>query len=93
MNWQIKRKRTKEVCIKLEWTNKSDLTAILSDLRDLIASGIETYHGEKKSLENLDKWHKFEFSQNYVKEAHGVEYESVERDINGVLKLVIKSSI
>ena len=93
MNWQIKRKRTKEVCIKLEWTNKSDLTAILSDLRDLIASGIETHHGEKKSLENLDKWHKFEFSQNYVKEAHGVEYESVEKEINGELKLVIKSRI
>jgi len=53
MNWQIKQKRTKEVHIKLEWTEKSDLTLILSDLKDLISSGIESHHGDRKSSEKM----------------------------------------
>jgi len=88
MNWQIKQKRTKEVHIKLEWTDKSDLRLILDDLRDLIGSGVETYHNQKKSIENADKWHEVEFTQEYVDMVH----EQVEREINGELKLVIKSN-
>jgi hypothetical protein len=89
MNWQIKKKRTKEVCIKLEWTEKGDLIAILEDLRALISSGIETYHDQKKSVLIADKWHNVEFTQKYL----DVIYESKEQDINGELKLVIKSKI
>lgn len=88
MNWSNKQKRTKQVNVFFEWTNKSDLTAILSDLRELIASGIETYHDQKKSVEMEDKWHEVEFSQKFVDKIH----ESTESDINGELKLVIKSN-
>lgn len=88
MNWQIKKKRTKQVNVSFEWTNKSDLIAILSDLKDLIGSGIETYHNQKKSIENADKYHEVEFKQFYVDMVH----EQVEREINGELKLVIKSN-
>lgn len=88
MNWQIKQKRTKKVNVSFEWTNKSDLIAILSDLKDLIGSGIETYHNQKKSIENADKYHEVEFEQFYVDRIH----ESTEREINGELKLVIKSN-
>ena len=93
MNYGIKQKRTKQVTVTFEWTEKGDLISILSDLSALISSGVETYHNQKKSILTADKWHKFEFSQNYVKEAHGVEYESIEKEINGELKLVIKSKI
>jgi len=89
MNWQIKQKRTKKVNVSFEWTNKSDLIAILSDLKELIGSGIETYHNQKKSIENANKWHEVEFIQFYVDRVH----EQVERDINGELKLVIKSNL
>jgi hypothetical protein len=89
MNWSSKQKRTKQVNVSFEWTNKSDLTAILSDLRELIASGVETYHNQKKSLEMEDKWHEIKFSQKFVDKIH----ESTESDINGELKLVIKSNI
>ena len=88
MNWQIKKKRTKQVNVSFEWTNKSDLIAILSDLRELIGSGVETYHNQKKSVEIADKWHEVEFSQKFVDTVH----ESTESDINGELKLVIKSN-
>jgi hypothetical protein len=93
MNWAKREKTTKEVQIRLEWTNKSDLTLILSDLRDLIASGIETHHGDRKSVENEGKTHKFEFMQYFVHERPSQDYSSVEKDINGELKLVIKSKI
>ena len=93
MNWQIKQKRTKEVHIKLEWTEKSDLTLILSDLKDLISSGVESYCGDKKSSENEDKHHKFEFAQFYHELRPIEDYSSVEKEINGELKLVIKSKI
>lgn len=93
MKWEKRDKTKKEVQIRLEWTEKSDLTLILSDLRDLIASGIESHHGEKKSSENADKWHKFEFAQYFVHERTYQDYSSVEKDINGELKLVIKSKI
>ena len=88
MNWGNKVKRTKRVNVSFEWTNKSDLISILSDLKELIASGIETYHNQKKSVETADKWHEVEFSQKFVDKIH----ESTESDINGELKLVIKSN-
>lgn len=88
MNWQIRKKRTKEVNIFLEWTDKSDLRLILSDLNDLIISGIEMYSGDKKSIDREDKYHKYEFTQKYSEKIH----EKVEREINGELKLVIKSN-
>ena len=89
MNWQIKKKRTKQVTVTFEWTEKGDLIAILSDLSALISSGIETYHNQKKSVQIEDKWHEVEFKQEYLDVIH----DSVERDINGELKLVIKSKI
>ena len=88
MNWQTKQKRTKQVNVSFEWTNKSDLIAILSDLKEFIASGVEMYHDQKKSVEIADKWHEVEFSQKFVDKIH----ESTESDINGELKLVIKSN-
>jgi len=88
MNWTSKRKRTKQVQICFEWTDKSDLRVILDDLRALIVSGVESYHDQKKSIEIADKWHEVEFKQEYVDKIH----ESTESDINGELKLVIKSN-
>ena len=89
MNWQIKKKRVKQVNVSFEWTEKSDLKLILDDLMHLIASGVESYHGEKKSVEIEDKYHLIEFTQKYSDSIH----ESIEREINGELKLVIKSKI
>ena len=88
MNWGNKVKRTKRVNVSFEWTNKGDLIAILSDLKEFLASGIETYHNQKKSVEMANKWHEVEFSQKFVDKAH----EQVEKEINGELKLVIKSN-
>ena len=88
MNWSSKQKRTKQVNVSFEWTNKGDLIAILSDLKEFLASGIETYHNQKKSVEMADKWHEVEFSQKFVDKIH----ESTESNINGELKLVIKSN-
>ena len=88
MNWGNKVKRTKRVNVSFEWTDKGDLIAILSDLKELIASGVETYHNQKKSVEIADKWHEVEFSQKFVDKVH----EQSEREINGKLKLVIKSN-
>ncbi len=88
MNWGNKVKRTKRVNVSFEWTNKSDLIAILSDLKEFLASGIETYHDQKKSVEMVNKWHEVEFSQKFVDKVH----EQSEREINGELKLVIKSN-
>ena len=88
MNWQTKQNRTKQVNVSFEWTNKGDLIAILSDLKELIGSGVEMYHNQKKSVEIADKWHEVEFSQKFVDKIH----ESTESDINGELKLVIKSN-
>ena len=88
MNYGIKQKRTKQVTVTFEWTEKGDLIAILSDLSALISSGVETYHNQKKSILTEDKWHEVEFSQKYVDVIH----DSVEREINGELKLVIKSN-
>jgi hypothetical protein len=88
MNWGNKVKRTKRVNVSFEWTNKGDLIAILSDLKEFLASGIETYHNQKKSVEMANKWHEVEFSQNFVDKVH----EQSEREIDGKLKLVIKSN-
>jgi hypothetical protein len=89
MNYGIKQKRTKQVTVTFEWTEKGDLISILSDLSALISSGIETYHNQKKSILTEDKWHEIKFSQKYVDKIH----EEVESDINGELKLVIKSNL
>jgi hypothetical protein len=89
MNYGIKQKRTKRVTVTFEWTEKGDLISILSDLSALISSGVETYHNQKKSILTADKWHEIEFSQKYVDKIH----EEVESDINGELKLVIKSNL
>ena len=88
MNWTSKRKRTKQVQICFEWTDKSDLRLILDDLREFISSGVETYHNQKKSVQIKDKWHEVQFKQEYVDRIH----EQVEREIDGELKLVIKSN-
>ena len=88
MNWQTKQKRTKQVNVSFEWTNKGDLIAILSDLKEFLSSGIETYHNQKKSVEVANKWHEVKFSQKFVDKVH----EQSEREINGELKLVIKSN-
>lgn len=88
MNWGNKVKRTKRVNVSFEWTNKGDLIAILSDLKEFLSSGVETYHNQKKSVEMSNKWHEVEFSQKFVDKAH----EQVEKEINGELKLVIKSN-
>jgi hypothetical protein len=89
MNYGIKQKRTKQVTVTFEWTEKGDLISILSDLSALISSGVEMYHNQKKSVLTADKWHEIEFSQKYVDKIH----EEVESDINGELKLVIKSNL
>ena len=89
MNWRNKIRRTKKVHITFEWTEKSDLKPILDYLNASIRSGIESCHQQIKSLEIKDKWHNVEFNQEYMKNIH----ESTEREINGELKLVIKSNI
>ena len=88
MNWGNKVKRTKRVNVSFEWTDKGDLIAILSDLKEFLASGIETYHDQKKSVEMANKWHEVKFSQKFFDKVH----EQSEREINGELKLVIKSN-
>jgi hypothetical protein len=89
MNGHGGKKRTKRVSVTFEWTVQTDLRLILDELKDLIGSGIEMYHNQKKSILTEDKWHEIEFSQKYVDVIH----EEVESDINGELKLVIKSNI
>ncbi len=88
MNGFKGQRRTKRVSVSFEWTTETDLRLILSDLKDLIGSGVETYHNQKKSVHIEDKWHEVEFRQEYVDKVH----EQVEKDINGELKLVIKSN-
>jgi hypothetical protein len=89
MNSNGTKKRTKRVSVTFEWTVQTDLRLILDELKDLIGAGIEMYHNQKKSVQIEDKWHEIEFSQKYVDKIH----EEVESDINGELKLVIKSKI
>jgi hypothetical protein len=89
MNGNGTKKRTKRVSVTFEWTVQTDLRLILDELKDLISSGVETYHNQKKSILTADKWHEIEFSQKYVDKIH----KEVEREINGELKLVIKSKI
>jgi hypothetical protein len=88
MNWQIKKKRVKQVNVSFEWTEKSDLKLILDDLMHLISSGVESYYLQKKSVEIENKYHLIEFTQKYPDSIH----ESIEREINGELNLVIKSN-
>ena len=88
MNWGNKQNRTQRVTLSFEWSDTSDLRVILDDLRALIVSGVESYHDQKKSIEIADKYHNVEFKQFYLDRIH----EQVEREINGELKLVIKSN-
>ncbi len=89
MNWKSKERRSKEVNISFEYTHKSDLTCILTHLRDLIGSGVEMCSGDLESIENSEKYNRFNFVQNYTDTIH----ESKETKINGELKLVIKSKL
>lgn len=89
MNWKNRQRRTKQVDISLEYTYEVDLKHVLNVLSDLISSGVEMYSGELKSLENEDKSNKFNFIQSFT----GTIHESGESEINGVLKLVIKSKL
>ena len=87
--YQAKEKKRKEVHVVFEYYDKSDLNAILSDLREKLCQGIETYHSEIKAREIENKWQKLQFQQMYVNS----ERESVEREINGNITFVIKSKI
>lgn len=89
MNWGTKEKRAKKVFIELEYIDKADLKAILSDLTNLIGSGIEMYSGDKQNATNQDICNKFEFRQMYVNQVH----KTKESEINGELKLVIKAKL
>lgn len=88
MNGFKGKRRTKRVLVSFEWTTQTDLRLILDDLREFISYGVESHHEQKKSIEIADKWHEVEFKQFYVDRIH----EQVEREINGELKLVIKSN-
>ena len=89
MNWENKEKRAKKVFIELEYMDKTDLKAILSDLTNLIGSGIEMYSGDRQNAENNAIYSKFEFTQSYVEQVH----KTNESEINGELRLVIKSKL
>lgn len=89
MNWGTKEKRAKKVFIELEYIDKSDLNLILGDLKNLIASGVEMYSGDKQNATNQDICNKFEFRQMYIDRVH----DTKESEINGLLKLVIKSNL
>ena len=89
MNWKNRQRRKKHVDISFEYTYEVDLKHVLNVLSDLISSGKEMHSGQLKSLENEDKSNKFNFIQSFEGKVH----ESKECEINGELKLVIKSKI
>ena len=89
MNWKNRNQRNKEVNISLEYTHKADLKRILDVLSDLITSGNEMYSDTLKSVENEEIVNRFNFVQYYPDAIH----ESKESEINGELKLVIKSKL
>ena len=89
MNSENNKRRVKEVNISLEYTHELDLKRILAVLSDLISQGNEMYCGDLKSLVNEEIINRFNFVQYYPDLIH----ESKESEINGELKLVIKSKI
>ena len=84
-----KKKKRKEVHVTFEYYDKSDLKAILDDLKEKLFEGIETYHSDIQVREIENKWQKLQFQQMYVNSKR----ESVEREINGMLSFVIKSKV
>ena len=89
MNPENNKRRVKEVNISLEYTHELDLKRILAVLSDLISQGNEMYCGDLKSLVNEQIINRFNFVQYYPDAIH----ESKESEINGELKLVIKSKL
>ena len=89
MNPENNKRRVKEVNISLEYTHETDLKRILAVLSDLISQGNEMYCGDLKSLVNEQIINRFNFVQYYPDSIH----ESKESEINGELKLVIKSKL
>lgn len=89
MNFKTNKRRVKEVNISLEYTYKTDLRGILAVLIDLISQGNEMYCGDLKSIVNEEIINRFNFVQYYPDAIH----ESKESEINGELKLVIKSKL
>jgi hypothetical protein len=89
MNFKTNKMRVKEVNISLEYTRELDLRRILAVLSDLISQGNEMYCGDLKSVVNEEIINRFNFVQYYPDAIH----ESKESEINGELKLVIKSKI
>jgi hypothetical protein len=89
MSWKNNKRRVKEVSISLEYVYQTDLSRILTHLSDLISSGNEIYAGNLKSSTKAAKTNRFNFVQYYPDAIH----ESKESEINGELKLVIKSKL
>ena len=89
MNFKTNKRRVKEVNISLEYTYETDLRGILIVLSDLISQGNEIYSGNIKSSLKDGKTNRFNFVQYYPDAIH----ESKESEINGELKLVIKSKL
>jgi hypothetical protein len=88
MNWSNHKKKVKEVSITFEYSDKNDLHLIFSKLKNLILQGNENYLGTLESVEHKDIIHTIQLSQRFVEE----NKNSVEKDINGELLLVIKSN-
>lgn len=87
--YENKIKKLKEVQVVFEYYDKSDLSVILDDLKEKLCQGIETYHTGIKSRYIEEKEQILEFIQFYKK----TDRISKEQEINGELKLVIKSNI
>lgn len=82
-------KRRKEVHVVFEYFDNSDLKVVLDVLREKLSEGIETYHNGIKVRDMEENDQKIEFVQFYQK----TNRETVEREINGELQIVIKSKV
>lgn len=89
MNWGSKHKKVKRVSVEFEYSNFSDLRLVLARLNDLISQGNEICIDAVKDAENENKINVLKFSQEYV----DTNRESLEREINGKLKFVIKANL
>ena len=89
MNWGANHKKVKRVSVEFEYSNLSDLRLVLARLSDLISQGNEICIDAVKDAENENKINVLKFSQEYV----DTNRESLEREINGKLKFVIKANI
>ena len=85
----MSQRKRKQVHVTFEYYDNSDLKAILDDLREKLSFGIETHYSEIKVREIEDKYQTLKFQQMYLES----EYEMSEKEINGELRLVIKSKI